>query len=72
MTLRGLRDHVAGHAVLHNHKSAYHQSNLDGWWIGGDVVVLQCGLGLQLPSLSKPRILNRDAKIFGPSARTVN
>jgi hypothetical protein len=49
--LGGLRGHAAVHAVLHNHKSAYHQSNLDGWLIGGYVVVLHCGLGLQLPSL---------------------
>src|SRR5271155_2324668 len=47
MTFEGLRGHAAIHAVLHNHKS-----NLDGWWIGGYVVVLHCGLGLQLPSLS--------------------
>jgi len=32
----------------------HNQSNLDGWWIrvGSYVVVLHCGLGLQLPSLS--------------------
>jgi hypothetical protein len=48
MTFWGLRGHAIVHAVLRN------QSNLDGWWIrvGGYVVVLHCGLGLQLPSLS--------------------